>query len=411
WESDQGDPRPIGIVGRVDLVVLQGGHREQDMGALPRECSSLEVDSSCVSTLGILLKHVLLDGVVLERLDLLQLSTATRLGHLQLGTNKLVVLLDQELSRQVARPVLPVLVLVDDVEDGGRLPVLALAISDLTGDGRAERVVRIVGVDLDRLEDGCLLVAIDWNVPVLVREELNIHTIRKIVGVDCHSLHVVLRPNLDTNLSVVVVAHGEILDTGSNLDEAISLGAAFVSIDDLNTVLGQRLRFDHTEWVSVGDNVVVAREGLDLFSILERLAPSRPWLGENNGGPIVSGDAGAFLDDVLFVAFHLKGSDKLVFLSGRQSKRFLNALTDVDKLLLFDLLTQGSQRVLEPLLLGKVIRRQELSDTRLLVRAPTKLFGDLLVGVALLSKSHGLGVVKIGLVVAANGSHVTELGR
>src|SRR5699024_1209847 len=191
----------------------------------------------------------------------------------------------------------------------------------------------------------------------------------------------------------------------------LSLGAAFVSIDDLNTVLGQRLRFDHTEWVSVGDNVVVAREGLDLFSILERLAPSRPWLGENNGGPIVSGDAGAFLDDVLFVAFHLKGSDKLVFLSGRQSKRFLNALTDVDKLLLSDLLTQGSQRVLEPLLLGKVIRRQELSDTRLLVRAPTKLFGDLLVGVALLSKSHGLGVVKIGLVVAANGSHVTELGR
>src|SRR5699024_12496690 len=48
WESDQGDPRPIGIVGRVDLVVLQGGHREQDMGALPRECSSLEVDRKSV---------------------------------------------------------------------------------------------------------------------------------------------------------------------------------------------------------------------------------------------------------------------------------------------------------------------------------------------------------------------------
>src|SRR5699024_521962 len=77
----------------------------------------------------------------------------------------------------------------------------------------------------------------------------------------------------------------------------------------------------------------------------------------------------------------------------------------------FDLLTQGSQRVLEPLLLGKVIRRQELSGTRLLVLAPTKLFGDLLVGVALPSKSHGLGVFKIVLAEFDNGLTVSELVR
>src|SRR5690242_7865822 len=126
WMTNQHDSFAVVEVRCVDLSVLHGADRHDDVSLLTRKVSCLKVHSSRISIVSERLQQPTLYSRVVESHDLIELTLLVVGHHSQLRLSQLRTLLGQELRRKSLRPTLPVALFVDEVHRRSDFPTTML---------------------------------------------------------------------------------------------------------------------------------------------------------------------------------------------------------------------------------------------------------------------------------------------